>query len=393
MSKLLIALLVVGLVGCGSDDDAAPQSPTEFNTVNNLNNENNLNNDTGEPRTDMGTVEPGDMGSVEDAGSIDVGTDEPDAQNGPDMLVDQGNSAEDMSGMATDPQLAGPLGSQTSSTTISTGGESLDLEIFVPTGAGPYPVVVFHHGFQLSPSDFTSYGEHLASHGYVVVMPEMPGSAFNPTPHSELSQLLLGVVDWVEDDIVNGSLIGSRGDASRLGLAGHSLGGKVSLLSAANDSRPDAVFGIDPVDSVPPFQSEGPNYPSVTPERMSDISVPIVLLGETVDSAGSFQNCAPADQNFQQYYSASESPALEIEIVGADHMDFLDNPNCGLVCSACGPGAADAAEVRSATQGYMTAFFDVVLKGEDAQKTWLTGPEMTADENAGIVVWQSKNGF
>lgn len=104
--------------------------------------------------------------------------------------------------------------------------------------------------------------------------------------------------------------------------------------------------------------------------------------------------CHPdADENFKQYYSVATSPALEIEVVGADHMDFLDNPNCGFAYNACGPGTADAAEVRSMTQGYITAFFDVSLKGNNAQESWLSGPEMDMDESAGVVTSQSKNGF
>ena len=57
---------------------------------------------------------------------------------------------------------------------------------------------------------------------------------------------------------------------------------KFSLLTAANDNRVKAVFGIDPVDATggSPGSQPSPEYPSVTPERMSDITIPIVLMGE-----------------------------------------------------------------------------------------------------------------
>lgn len=400
MKKWLTIFIFLSFAACGDEDGTRPpvniNNANDVNNSNSVNNVNNSNNATNSNNANNVNNVGSDMGSSDMGSQIDMSAGV-DMMTGQDMGMaeeDMGSNPPDMTMMtATDPFAAGSLNAQTDTTTVTADGESIPLSIFLPTGMGPYPVVVFHHGFQLDPSDYTSYGNHLASHGYVVVMPEMPGSAFNPTPHARLSRILLGVVDWIEDDIMNGSVIGAKGDASLLGLAGHSLGGKVSLLSAANDARPDAVFGIDPVDSAPPFSSAGPDYPSVTPERMGDISVPIVLLGETVDSAGGFMNCAPADQNFQQYYSAATSPALEIELVGADHMDFLDNPNCGFVCSSCGPGSADPVKVKEYTRGYLVAFFDLHLKGMSEQATWLTGPEMAADEATNEVAAQSKNSF
>jgi predicted dienelactone hydrolase len=256
-------------------------------------------------------------------------------------------------------------------------------------------VVLFQHGAELSPTLYASYGTHLASWEYVVVMPAMPGPLSDGATHVELAALTVGVLDWIEAEAGAGAALDGRADTSKTVLAGHSLGGKISMLVAADDDRPVAVFGIDPVDSQPP--SLQPNaYPSVAPERMGDITVPIGLVGETVNATcdGLFcQPCAPADENFEQYYAAATSPALSIEVLGANHVSFLDDPDCGSFCSICDDGTDTPATTRMLTRRYMTAFLELVVRGEAAAKTWIVGAEIDEDVAADRVTYESKNGL
>ncbi len=407
MKKFLTALIFIGFAACGDEDGT--NDPVNINntsgnntSVNNVNNAGTSNNQTGNNGTNNVNNE-NNVNNVNNAnnGDLDMGmgvedmnVSTPDMQSvDEDMAPDQSMSMPDMNtNPTTDPGQMGPLMVQTASETVTANQRSIPLTIYLPSGSGPYPVIVLSHGMSLSASQYSHVGNHLGSHGYVVVMPDYPGSPFNPVPHAELSEILLGVVDWIDGDIANGSVIGSKGDPALLGLAGHSLGGKISFLSAANDSRPDAVFGIDAVDSEPPFTLNPSGYPSVAPERMPDISVPIASLGETVDSGGGFMPCAPSDENFKQYYDAATSPALQIEIVGADHMDFLDDPNCS-ACTLCGPGSTDPDVTKAYLRTYITAFFDLTLKGMSERSTWLTGAEMASDEATNEVIADSKNGF
>ncbi len=277
-------------------------------------------------------------------------------------------------------------------------GEVVPLQLYLPAGAGPFPVVVLHHGFMLDAAQYASYGAHLAGWGYVAILPTLPGSLFGGPNHRELKLCLESLLDWIEAQAVvpDGPLEG-KADPATLGLAGHSMGGKVSLLVATEDDRPDAVFGIDPVDAVGgPSGGDPVDYPSVTPELMGDIHVPLVLLGETTNATCTgfmCQACAPAEDNFQQYFEHAASPALEIEVVGANHMSFLDDPDCGLTCSVCAKGTDDPAVTRLLTRRYLTAFMNVFLKGEDAYRSFLTGPGIQLDLDAGRVRTRAKNGF
>lgn len=290
----------------------------------------------------------------------------------------------------------GPHTVQTNSHILSLGGlfgTRIPLTIYTPD-TGPAPTIVLHHGFQLSAADYVSYGEHLASWGFAVVMPAMPGGLLNPRTHTELAGDLTAVLDFVESDGLapNGPFAGVA-DTDRLGLAGHSMGGKISMLVAADDPRVDAVFGIDPVDAGPPFAFDPADYPSVAPERMADITVPLGIIGETIDASGGLfgQSCAPAGDNFVEYTDAAVSPVVELDLLGADHMDFLDNPGC-LACLACGPGTAPTEQTRTITRRTMTAFFEFTLRDDDPARAAIDGAAR-ADAESGVLTIRSANGW
>jgi hypothetical protein len=119
-------------------------------------------------------------------------------------------------------------------------------------------------------------------------------------------------------------------------------------------------------------------------------------LGETTNGTCEgfmCQACAPEEDNFHQYYLHAVSPSVEIEVLGASHMSFLDDPDCGMVCSVCPSGTDAPAETRMLTRRFMTAFFLVFLSEESGYIHWLAGAGMTAEVDAGLVSFESKNGF
>jgi predicted dienelactone hydrolase len=322
-----------------------------------------------------------------------------DATTSPGDTTAVGDSGEDSGGAGMLPPDPGAPGSGTWSpgmAQVMVDGTTIAVTLFIPDDAGPHPVLVLTHGFQLGPSNYQSYGEHLASWGYVVVTPQMPGTLFDAPTHVELRAYLVGILDWIETvaQVEAGPLLG-RADASAIALAGHSMGGKISMLTATSDARVRAVFGIDPVDAAGgPGQGASPDYPSVAPELMPLVVVPIGLVGETTNATGGLGGaCAPADDNFEQYFAAATSPAIEIEILGANHMSFLDDPNCGVACFACPAGTDDPAVTRGLTHAAMVAFLELHLRGDEAYRAWLVGAPMQAQADAGLLAFQSANGF
>ena len=337
-----------------------------------------------------------------DGGSTPPTTDGEDDSSGANETTDDETGADDDTtdgggDPASDPRVPGPEGVEMGSFNFVAGdGTSLPLSLFLPQGDGPYPIVAFHHGFQLGPADYASYGQHLASWGYVVIMPQMPGSILSPTTHVTLRGYLQEILDWAQEGgNIEGGPLDGRADPESIALAGHSLGGKISFLTASADARVDAVFGIDPVDTAGgPGAQPSPQNPSVAPELMPLVVAPVGIVGETVNATGGFGGaCAPEAENFAQYFAAAVTPAVSIEFLTANHMSFLDNVNCGLACTACPAGTDDPATTRTMTHGYLVAFFEMQLRGRDDYRAYLAGGQTQADVDAGLIEISTANGF
>jgi predicted dienelactone hydrolase len=236
-------------------------------------------------------------------------------------------------------------------------GRTLAATVFVPTGGPPHPLVVMSPGFQMARAQYTSYARHLATWGFVVVLTDYAESGFS-IDHNRLAADVPKVIDWALDQT---SL---SVDPARIATAGHSLGGKISIYAASLDTRIKAVVGWDPVDS---------NNPSVAPEKMANLTAAVAVVGETTNGSGGFMPCAPSADNFEQFYAAAKSPALSITVIGADHMDWVDDPSCG-VCGFCSPGTASPDLARKVTRRLDVAWLRRQLMLDTAMDPWLTAP-------------------
>jgi dienelactone hydrolase len=245
---------------------------------------------------------------------------------------------------------------------------------FIPGGRGPFPVVILSSGFLQKGAAYAPYARRLASWGIVAVLRDdptilsdlaqtadltdsHPGRAYKPALAKEIGAA--GVANRIASDLLYEFewLAGAAGadpasplyrkvDRDRIGLAGHSYGGQAALLAGERlRKRIKGVFALDPVDL--------PLGPQAR-DTLANIGVPVVLLGETTNSA--IVSCAPSRYNYQMLFRHAASGAAMITAVGADHTMFEDPANCSL-CFLCVEGRADASEVLRYSVRYLTAFF------------------------------------
>jgi chlorophyllase len=254
---------------------------------------------------------------------------------------------------------------------IAANGHSVKVHCAYPVSgpsAGPYPVVVIAHGFQLSASQYYGYVRRLASFGYVALTADYETSFFSVN-NVENAEDLLGALDWAA------ARPELHADATLAGTTGHSLGGKLSLLAASMDDRVKASITLDPVDSsvnCPP--QDCPDVSALMP-----LPIPTAFLGETTDATGLLQACAPAADNFETFYAGAASPSLEVTVLGANHMSFLDDvAGCGVFCSFCNQATASNAQVNGLSKAFVVAFYERHLRGDVAYDTYLTGAEAQA---------------
>lgn len=277
-----------------------------------------------------------------------------------------------------DPTQPGPYASSAvdANVTVAATGHSEPVHCLVPStgpAPGPYPIVLVAHGFQIAAKQYDGYVARLASHGIAACNVDYP-AGFSPN-HLSSAKDLVGALDWVASQANEaGTELAGKIDLNAVGIMGHSLGGKLSVLAASLDPRFKAVLGLDPVDSSMLCS------PTDCPDASSKLPLPIptAFLGEVTDStAGGFgQACAPAADNFQTFFAAAAAPSLEVTLNGANHVSFVDDPaTCGVACSFCKPATMKGTDALLVARSYAVAFFARHLRAAPAYDSWLTGSD------------------
>jgi len=205
---------------------------------------------------------------------------------------------------------------------------------------GPFPLVVFGHGFGASPDVYTGLLRSWAAAGYVVAAPRFPltnsatvggvdAGDFQNQP-GDVSFVITSMLQASEDD--TGPLAGLV-DPHGIGVAGHSLGGITTLGIAAHTCCRDArvkaavVLSGDPL-SFPTGKFDFAKAP------------PILLVHGTADDLIAYDASV-------EVFNRAESPKGLVTITDGDH---------GAPVAVGGP--AFASVVRTTTD-----FFDAYLEG------------------------------
>jgi dienelactone hydrolase len=122
------------------------------------------------------------------------------------------------------------------------------------TAQGPYPLVVFAHGFAVTPRTYTALLTQWASAGYVVVAPEIPllnGDAPGGASHADYGAANITDLDFVLADALRrgatpGDPLAGLIDGNRVAVTGHSdgevLAYALALESCCHDNRIKATI-------------------------------------------------------------------------------------------------------------------------------------------------------
>lgn len=271
---------------------------------------------------------------------------------------------------------AGPFAIDSLAGTTEAGGRTTPWTAHYPVASNARALVLFAPGFQIPSTAYRSWAEHLASWGFIAVRAD-PVAGFSPS-HTAMAQDLRSVLD----DLLLPGALPVTVDAGRIALSGHSLGGKLAFMAAEGDARVRALFVLDPVNGAGP-SGYTPEQPSIVPQPVGGLALPIGILGELLDSvAGSLgQACAPAAINYQTLFAAATaSPrAFEWTLDGASHIDFVTNPDqCGLQCAFCRPRTLPLEQTHAFMRASAVAFMRTYLQEETGLCPWLNGALLPA---------------
>ena len=230
---------------------------------------------------------------------------------------------------------------------------------------GLLPVIIIAHGFKVPPSQYYSYAIKLASFGYIAIIIHYKTS-FLGNDNLAQAKDLSSALDWITHS--DRPELKNRVQSTNHGIMGHSLGGKLALLTATIDKRFRAVFCLDPVDGMGIV---------VKNELHKLKNIPTAFLGELIDSQGTVQACAPANVNYETFYEAASSPTFKITIHGANHFSFLDDVDrLKILRRVCKSATVSAQSVRELSQTVMVAFFQKYLFNLNDYDRWIVGTRM-----------------
>jgi dienelactone hydrolase len=223
--------------------------------------------------------------------------------------------------------------------------ESLEVVLYKPARPQtPAPAVVFLPGRMATDDQYQSYARALASRGFVVAVRTWY-SLFRTD--LELAYDAKIMADW---------LVKAQGaDPKRVGIAGHSMGGKDAVLAAAQHGGFASVVAIDPDDN---------GNVSVVHGLLTSLKAPLLLIGAEVAWRAS-SVCAPLATNYLRFFEQAPAGTVELTLRDADHVQMLDEPD-RFGYGICRSGTADSRQVRITARRATVGFFLQHLQGGPA---------------------------
>ena len=187
-----------------------------------------------------------------------------------------------------------------------------------PATDGPYPVVLFSHGYAGFPEQSADLVTHLASWGFIVIAPDHVERSLSGL----LGTAAKGVTPREDDEVLSASLDAAIADAEdessqlhdlmdldKVAVAGHSAGASAAYLTASSEDRVKAFISYSVGQGR---EDEDGNVP----ERPVPDMPGMVMLG-TADGI-----IEPAAS--EAVYEGMDTPKYLVEIADAGHLVFSD---------------------------------------------------------------------
>ena len=260
-------------------------------------------------------------------------------------------------------------------------GREVPATIYYPASAGgPLPVIIFSHGLGRSREDYAYLGRHWASHGYVAVLVQHPGSDQavrqktvrpikalreaweDPVNAMNRRRDLIFAIDQLERMKIQNMPLGPWLDLGRIGVAGNDFGAQTAMV-LAGQALPGQITRPDPrVKAVVAMSPPVPQRGISLAEAYEHVHVPCLYMTGTEDDGRI--GTTKADQRRLPFdYTCGDDQYL-LTFRGGDHMIY-----CGHILDRT-RGQNDALFQRLICVS-STAFLDAYLKDHGGMKNWM----------------------
>jgi hypothetical protein len=250
------------------------------------------------------------------------------------------------------------------------------FRVIYPDGAGPFPLVVFSSGMFCFPQMYDRITAHWVSHGYIVVLPNhLDSPNLGKIKPEYLAKLLSARVRDMSfaldslDEIETRTGLAGKIDRERIGVAGHSFGGMISMVKfglALKDG--EYIYAGSTADDR--FQAAivmsgvGPMKQMVD-GAFGSLTGPLIATGGTLDvgNVGTGE-IFPYEWRMSPYTLSPAGDKYSVVLENGDH--YLG----GLICRE-GKGGDPDPEGVAIDRAMSTAFLDAYLKDESTAKRFL----------------------
>jgi len=270
----------------------------------------------------------------------------------------------------------------------------------VEKSGGPYPMVLFSHGFNGISWQSITFTNFVASHGYVVVAMDHQGNTlFDFNADDELAAKVAIERPWdvkfSYEEVVKMSMdpnspLAGMVEPSRIAMTGHSFGGYTALMVAGgynvvDDAKAECDAG-SPSDIFCPYIGYWPagetvsldpgipglkavaclapgGYSAFGDDGLAAIDVPALIVG------GSLDPTTPVDVEIHPIYNALGLPKYEAIVQSASHMSFTNvcdlPPAQWFLTDFCGvEGMLGPAETFPPVNALAVAFLNYYVRDE-----------------------------
>ncbi|XP_052174636.1 chlorophyllase-1 [Diospyros lotus] len=242
------------------------------------------------------------------------------------------------------------------------------LLIVTPTAAGSYPVLLFLPGFCICNYSYSLLLRHIASHGFIVVAPQLYICPL--TSGTEEVQSAGTVTNWLSAGLQSNLPENVTANLQKLALSGHSRGGKAAFALALGYAEPtlkfSALLGLDPVAGV--FSETDPKILTYQAHSFN-LSMPVAVIGTGLGDEQKcclVPACAPNGLNHEEFFRECKAPCSYFVAKDYGHMDMLNDPAAKLGSCVCASGKGAKDLFRMCLGGLFVAFLRAYLEDDNA---------------------------
>lgn len=263
---------------------------------------------------------------------------------------------------------------------------------------GPFPLVMYSHGYGGLRFISSFLTETLASHGFVVVAPDHTGNTAIDAVTGQIAKRAqnelnrVGDVRATLDDALarnanSGDLLYQSIDPEKIGIMGHSLGGMTSIIGTVGHG---GLPGYPKIKAIVGLAAYTKNIPLA---ELQKVKVPTMLISGTLDTTAKLK-----PNTVRTWNAIPARPLYRVDLVKGAHQSFSDicyyleiaptikNVPQVIVDTVtesgkggCQPGQLPWRKANSLTELYTISFFLDQLAGKSAYTAYLT-PEYASTE-------------